>query len=80
MSGALTLKTALTTHESQGPRVVPNFAIGALDAWSSTLHDDLGCGSEEEFVSFLGAPEGAELLRLTYSYATRLTAKRAAQP
>lgn len=78
MSGALTLKTALTTHEQSGPRVVPNFAVGALDAWATALHDDLGCGSEDEFHDFLGSVEGRELLRLTYAYATRLTGKRAA--
>lgn len=74
----LVLKTALTPHETPGPRVVPNFAVGALDAWSSALMDDLGCGSEEDFIEWLATKEGAEILRLTYAFATRLTAKRAA--
>jgi hypothetical protein len=78
MSGAIVLKTAITKHESHGPRVVPNFAIGALDAWSNALHDDLGCGTEDDFVEWLATKEGGEILRLTYAYAARLTAKRAA--
>lgn len=83
MTAPLTLKNPLTPHETEpfkrAPRVVPHFAAGALDAWATALMEDLGCGTEAEFHEWLGTPEGAEMLRLTYSFSGRLVMKRAAK-